>query len=373
MAEGAKSMDATVLTVVGARPQFVKAAVVSKALASCAGIKEIIVHTGQHYDAAMSQVFFDELDIPAPQLNLGAGSGSHGAQTAQILIGLEEAIIRLKPDIVLVYGDTNSTLAAALASAKLNVPLAHVEAGLRSFDRSMPEEINRYITDHLSQLLFAPSDAAVENLAREGIAGPHIVRTGDVMIDASMKFKEISDRRSNICARLGVDKGSYALATVHRASNVDDEIALSVIVQALSELSQTLPVVLPLHPRTRARLRCDFAPGVKVIEPVGYLDMCQLEAHAELVVTDSGGVQKEAFFYGVPCVTLRSQTEWGELVAGGFNRLAPPVNARGIVSACLEALRSIPDFAGASDLLGCGDSAAAIARELAHWISRRHG
>lgn len=316
-----------ILTIVGARPQFVKAAVVSKALAA-EGIAECLVHTGQHYDARMSDVFFEELGIPAPGHHLEIGSGSHGAQTGRMLEAVERVVLDEKPDRVLVYGDTNSTLAGALAASKLHIPIDHVEAGLRSFNRLMPEEINRVVTDHLSDLLFAPTDGAIRNLADEGIR-EGVYLTGDVMYDATLAATKIASERSDILERVGVDPDSYVLATVHRPASTDDRDTLARIVQGLSTVGRKTPVVLPLHPRTRAALeRFDLletaATALRIIEPVGYLDMTSLEANASVVTTDSGGVQKEAFFHRVPCVTLRSETEWTELVALGWNTLVDP-------------------------------------------------
>ncbi len=357
------------LTVIGARPQFVKAAVVSHAIAKDARLEEVLVHTGQHYDDNMSGIFFEELQIPAAQFNLGIGSGSHARQTGEIMIALEEVCINAQPDMMLVYGDTNSTLAAALVSAKLHIPLAHVEAGLRSFNRTMPEEINRMVTDRVSDVLFAPTDTAVANLLQEGFARDSIVRTGDVMFDAALKFTEIAKTRSTILKQLDLQGKSYALATVHRASNVDDEAALRNIAGALAALSQKMPVVLPLHPRTRGRWTFETPKNLTIIDPVGIFDMYRLESAAQLIVTDSGGVQKEAFFHRVPCVTLRTDTEWMELVEGGFNRLAPPTAITSILEACEAALASKPDFSAAGHLYGDGDAAGFVARYLADWIS----
>lgn len=311
-----------ILTVVGARPQFIKAAPVSKALRN-AGHHEYLVHTGQHYDHAMSQIFFDELGIPQPDINLGVGSGSHGRQTGEMLMRLEEVIQEQKPDWVLVYGDTNSTLAGALAAVKLHVPVAHVEAGLRSFNREMPEEHNRVLTDHCADLLFCPTQTAVDNLAREGITqGVHLV--GDTMYDAVLQFGELARQRSRILERLGLTPKHYLLATVHRPYNTDNGENLRSILSAFVECGET--VIFPVHPRTRARMAeagvmemLEGAPQVRLIEPVGYLDMLMLEQHARVILTDSGGMQKEAYFFAVPCVTLRPETEWVETVAAGWN------------------------------------------------------
>ncbi len=320
-----------ILTVVGARPQFVKAAVVSRAIASSGRLHETIVHTGQHYDDDLSRRFFEQLGIPPPAFNLGIGSGPHGLQTGRMLERLEHVMKELRPDVVLVYGDTNSTLAGALAAAKLHIPVGHVEAGLRSFNRRMPEEINRVVTDHLADLLFAPTPAAVENLAREGIPPERVHLTGDVMYDAALHFGRKADEGDSPLDRLGLKPGRYVLATVHRAENTNDASRLRAIVEALSELAREIPVVLPLHPRTRASLERSslhgcFHGGLRVVGPVGYLEMVALERGARLIATDSGGVQKEAFFHGVPCVTLRDETEWVELVEAGWNCCVPPAS-----------------------------------------------
>ncbi|MCP4741312.1 MAG: UDP-N-acetylglucosamine 2-epimerase (non-hydrolyzing) [Actinomycetales bacterium] len=321
------SRPARIVSIVGARPQFVKAAVVSKALAE-AGMDEILVHTGQHYDAKMSDIFFDELGIPAPGHHLEIGSSSHGAQTGRMLEAVEQVILDERPDRVLVYGDTNSTVAGALAASKLQVPIDHVEAGLRSFNRRMPEEVNRVVTDHLSDLLFAPTETAIRNLANEGIRdGVH--RTGDVMFDATLAATKIADERSDVRKRVGVDPGGYVLATIHRPASTDAHETLKRIIDGLQRVAGELPVILPLHPRTRAALDRfglleSAAAGLRLIDPVGYLDMTSLEAGAAVIATDSGGVQKEAFFHGVPCVTMRSETEWVELVELGWNTLVDP-------------------------------------------------
>ncbi len=309
-----------VLTVVGARPQFVKAAAFSRVVRQ--RHSEILVHTGQHYDPSMSDVFFEELALQQPDHHLGVGSGSHGAQTAQMLERLEAVMQREAPDVVVIYGDTNSTLAGALAAAKLAIPVAHVEAGLRSYVRDMPEEINRLVADRLSTYLFAPTDNAVANLAREGmLAG--VTMTGDIMYDVLLRHVAAADEKSRVLRDLALEPGGYVLATVHRAANTDDPRRLAEIFDALALLRE--PVVVPLHPRTRAALlRTDIeveAP-VRIVEPVGYLDMLALERHARMVLTDSGGVQKEAYLLGVPCVTLRDETEWVETLGGGWNALA---------------------------------------------------
>jgi UDP-GlcNAc3NAcA epimerase len=347
--------------VIGARPQFIKAARVSRLLRSGGHAEEILIHTGQHYDENMSAVFFNELEVAEPDYNLGIGSAGHGAQTGRMLAAIEEVLLVRRPDWVLVYGDTNSTLAGALAAAKLHVPVAHIEAGLRSFNRQMPEEINRVLTDHCASLLFAPTDRAVHNLRREGIdpAGVHLV--GDVMYDVALYYAEKAERTSPVLGRVGVEPKAYLLATVHRAENTDDPVRLEAILHALDRFSADLPVVLPLHPRTRKTLRqlglADKLAGVKIIDPVGYLDMVMLEKNARIIATDSGGVQKEAFFYRVPCVTLRTETEWVELVELGWNHLAPPTSAQAV----LEGIRAALDTRGEEAApYGRGDAAQRI-------------
>ncbi len=310
-----------VLSVVGARPQFVKAAPVSRALRRVAD--EILLHTGQHYDREMSAQFFDELEIPEPNYNLGIGSGTHGWQTGHMLIEIEKVLEKEAPDLLLVYGDTNSTLAGALAAVKRHIPVAHVEAGLRSFNRSMPEEHNRVLTDHASDLLFCPTQTAMANLFRENVRrGVHL--TGDVMYDAVLYNAQLAETRSNVLEELGARPGAYALATVHRPRNTDDVARLQSILRALETIAQELPVVFPVHPRTQKALDAlDYRPseGMLLSKPVGYLDMLMLEQHSHLILTDSGGVQKEAYFFGVPCLTLREETEWVETVEAGWNRL----------------------------------------------------
>jgi len=348
-----------VLTVIGARPQFIKAAAVSRKFGESAGVTEILVHTGQHYDANMSDVFFQELSIPAPAYHLGVGSGSHGAQTGRMLEKIEEVIQHERPDIVLVYGDTNSTLAGSLAAAKLHVPVAHVEAGLRSFNRKMPEEINRVLTDHMSHWLFAPTPSAVENLKREGIADERVFLVGDVMYDVTLMVRD----RLGSPERWGVVAGQYILATIHRAENTDDPVRLTAIFGGLCEIARTIPVVLPLHPRTKAALERVASVGsgnLKIIDPVGYLDMACLEKNARLVVTDSGGVQKEAFFHRVPCVTLRDETEWVELIELGWNHLVPPTSANAVRAGIHLALEAVSRKTPPAELYGGGEAAARI-------------
>jgi len=312
-----------ILTIIGARPQFIKAAAVSRLLRDEAD--EIILHTGQHYDENLSKVFFDELDIPTPQYNLGVGSGTHGVQTGEMLAKIEAVLIDTQPDWVIVYGDTNSTLAGALAAAKLHIKVAHIEAGLRSYNRLMPEEINRVLTDHISDFLFCPSNVAVENLANEGIT-EKVVIVGDVMANSLSYAAEKAEKQSGILEILGLEPGQYYLATVHRAENTDDPLRLENILDALTSLDKK--VVFPIHPRTKQAVE-NFrfqgylsAPNIELIDPLGYLDMVRLEASARKILTDSGGIQKEAYWLHVPCVTLRDETEWVETVQSGWNVLA---------------------------------------------------
>ena len=314
-----------ILTVVGARPQFIKAAMVSQALREKA-IDEVLVHTGQHYDDNMSQIFFEELELPEPDFHLGIGGGSHGQNTGRMIEALEAVMLRERPDWVLVYGDTDSTLAGALAAVKLHIPVAHVEAGLRSFNRRMPEEIHRVLTDHTADLLFSPTQKSVQNLYREGIPADRVCWVGDVMYDAALYYAEKAERKSCVLGRYSLEAKSYILFTIHRAENTDDPTRLDALLKALSEVNLQVPVVFPIHPRTLKRAECfgfkSLLDELLVIEPVGYLDMIMLERNARLIATDSGGVQKEAYFYRVPCVVLRNETEWVELVEMGWNRLA---------------------------------------------------
>jgi len=326
-----------ILTVVGARPQFIKASVVSKAISESNGMLEVMIHTGQHFDANMSDIFFDELSIVRPDYELGIHGGSHGEMTGRMLAEIERILLIEKPDRVLLYGDTNSTLAGALAASKLHVPVAHVEAGLRSFNMQMPEEINRILTDQVSDMLFCPTKAAVLNLEREGFSHKpvQILQVGDVMQDSALYFSDyVGDREVK-----GVAGTGFILATLHRAENTDDLARLASIVAALNKLHQKIsPVVLPLHPRTRSAIqRAGLSLDVIVIEPVGYLEMIALLRRCGLVLTDSGGLQKEAFFFGKPCVTMRDQTEWIELVEIGANVLVG-ANANSIVAAVTENL-----------------------------------
>lgn len=359
-----------ILTVLGARPQFIKASVVSKAMAESATLHEVVVHTGQHFDSNMSAVFFEELGMQAPAFSCGIHGGTHGAMTGRMLIQIEQILQAEAPDAVLVYGDTNSTLAGALAAVKLGIPVAHVEAGLRSFNMAMPEEINRIVTDRISEWLFTPTAGAAAHLTREGVAPARIHAVGDVMFDVARRHGQRRAAGEGLLGTLtqdhGITAGAYCLATVHRAESTDHPARLAAIVDAFAAFGADMPVILPLHPRTR-RILHDLgalerlAAAVIMVDPLGYLDMVQLEKHAAVIATDSGGVQKEAFFHQVPCVTLRDETEWTELVEAGWNRLAPPTDAASI----LAALRAAPDSRGMPIApYGDGNAAGLIVRCL---------
>jgi len=333
-----------IVTVIGARPQIIKAAALSRAIKAhfTNEIQEVIVHTGQHYDDNMSQVFFDELEIPRPDYNLHVGSASHGVQTARITEGIEEILLKENPDFIVLYGDTNSTLAGAVAAAKIHVPIVHIEAGLRSFNKVMPEEINRIVCDHCSTLLFAPTLAGVENLKREGfptdneppytIDNPKVYHCGDIMYDNSLHFAAIAETKADILQRLGLSEKPFILATIHRDSNTDHPERLNAIFNALLQLSEECRIVLPLHPRTSKLLKTNLpkekqeqlfsSKNITILPPVSFLEMVALERHAQLVVTDSGGVQKEAYFFKKPCIILRPETEWVEIVETGNAILA---------------------------------------------------
>jgi UDP-GlcNAc3NAcA epimerase len=341
-----------IVTVIGARPQIIKAAALSRAIANgfTDRITEIIVHTGQHYDENMSQVFFDELGIPKPDYNLGVGSGPHGVQTARMIQGIEEILTKERPDMLILYGDTNSTLAGAVAASKMHVPIAHIEAGLRSFNKSMPEEINRIMCDHASTLLFSPTATGFANLLREGfnasarppftIDNPKIYHCGDVMYDNSLHFAELAEQKSRIPEGLGLEPGKYLLSTIHRDNNTDNPERLNAIFEALDGISRRrqLQVVLPLHPRTSGLLSQNLSQQlyasvngnrlIRIIPPVSFLDMTRLEKNARLILTDSGGVQKEAYFFEKPCVIARSETEWTEITAAGAGIVADADTAR---------------------------------------------
>jgi len=340
-----------ILSIIGARPQFIKCAPLSRTLRK--NHQEILVHTGQHYDQNMSDVFFSELNIPKPDYNLAIGSASHGEQTGQMLIEIEKVILKEKPDMVLVYGDTNSTIAGALAASKLHIPVAHVEAGLRSFDRTMPEEINRVLTDHVCDLLFCPTETAVKNLKAEGITtGVHNV--GDVMMDAVLYNSKIAEEKSTILADLNLNAGQYLLATVHRASNTDSRQNLTSIINAFVDCGEK--IVFPVHPRTAKYMKQyglweKASANLVLTEPVGYLDMLKLTGSSKKVLTDSGGLQKEACMLGVPCITLRENTEWVETVEAGWNVL---VGAE--YGEILEQIREFEGAAVKTDAFGCGDA-----------------
>jgi UDP-N-acetylglucosamine 2-epimerase len=392
-----------ILSIVGARPQFIKAAVVSQKIRLCgAGFEELLLHTGQHYDFNMSEVFFRELDLPEPNYYLGIGSGRHGEQTARMLAGIEEVLLQEDPDLVLVYGDTNTTLAGALAPVKLHIPVAHVEAGLRSFNRQMPEEINRIVVDHCSDLLFCPTETAVENLKREGFqnvgpAGhigssgpswfpdqqrqaPLVINVGDVMLDLAREVKVRLDRegrqKTEILGRYGLTPHEYVLTTIHRASNTDELENLRGILEAMRQIARGgLKVLFPVHPRTKKAMEkadllalVDMA-GIVTSDPVSYVEMIALESEARFLLTDSGGVQKEAYFFKVPCVVAREETEWTELVQIGWNRLAGP-KTEAILAAAEAILRE--DFANKPrpDYYGAGHASARIVSIL-QWFTQR--
>jgi UDP-GlcNAc3NAcA epimerase len=350
----------TVVTVVGARPQFIKAAVVSRAFSvHSSTVREILVHTGQHYDENMSAIFFEELDIPRPDYNLGISGGSHGHNTGRMIAGIEAVLLKENPDWVLVYGDTDSTLAGTLAAIKLHIPVAHVEAGLRSFNRRMPEEINRVLTDHAADLLFTPTDTATRNLANEGIKGERVRQLGDVMYDAALFYKNKAERPIDVCL-----DGEFILATIHRAENTDNSVRLTNIIRALNIIGAETPVILPLHPRTRkllAQIHLDVR-NITLLEPVGYLKMVWLLKHCKLVITDSGGLQKEAYFFGKPCITTRDETEWVELVEAKWNILVGD-NVNLIVDFARSFNCDLPPVT-TSNFFGQGDSAARIIESI---------
>ncbi len=360
---GKPPSSSRIVTVVGARPQFIKAAPLSLALRATPRVVERIVHTGQHYDPEMSDVFFEQMGIPRPDYRLDVGSGTHAHQTASALVGVEEVLLAERPDWVVVFGDTNTTLAGALAAVKLHLPLAHVEAGMRSFNRRMPEEINRIVTDHVADLHFCASETAVRNLMAEGVrSGVRLV--GDIMADCVRIFGEVAEKTVDI-GRFGVGRGRFVLMTCHRAENTDDPKALARILRAASRVGERLPVLFPAHPRVRKAMQgLPVGAGVRVMPPVGYLEMLALERAAAVILTDSGGVQKEALYARVPCVTLRDETEWVETVVAGWNVLAGSDEDR--IVAAVEAfvetdLSRLPD---ASGLYGDGHAAERIAATL---------
>jgi UDP-GlcNAc3NAcA epimerase len=378
-----------IITIIGARPQIIKSAAISRAIRNhfSTEIKEIIVHTGQHYDENMSEVFFDELSIPRPDYNLNVGSGSHGVQTARMLEGIENIILTEKPDALVVYGDTNSTVAGGLAASKLHVPLVHIEAGLRSFNKKMPEEINRIMCDHVSTLLFSPTAKGIENLEQEGfnlsatapftIDHPKVYHCGDIMYDNSIYFSQVSDQNSKILAELGIE-GDFILSTIHRNNNTDEPDRLQAIFSALMEIAEKnkIPVVLPLHPRTKKMMELNLTPElsaqltssqyIRIIPPVSFLDVIALEKNASFIVTDSGGVQKEAFFFEKPCIILRSETEWVEIVENG-NAILCDADKNRILNAYQKLANN--NNLTYPQLFGDGESAVFICQEIVKHLS----
>lgn len=355
-----------IVTVLGARPQFIKASPVSHAFSQMDGVEEIVVHTGQHFDQNMSDIFFQEMGMKPPAHQLSIHGGRHGHMTGRMLSEVEQVLVAEAPQIVLVYGDTNSTLAGALAAVKLHIPVAHVEAGLRSFNWRMPEEINRILTDRISRWLFTPTETAGANLRQEGVDPSKIHYVGDVMYDACLHHGRRATS-GGILAELSLEAKSFILVTIHRAENVDDPGRLNVILEALATAAEEMQVVWPMHPRTRNMLKAagefnSLADRLTLVDPVGYLDMVRLERDAAVIATDSGGVQKEAFFHGVPCVTIRDETEWTELVDAGWNELAPPVTSQSIAQAILRARGRRGD---AISPYGSGNAAQSIATILA--------
>jgi UDP-GlcNAc3NAcA epimerase len=347
-----------IATIVGARPQFIKAATINRAIKKIPDIHEIIIHTGQHYDENMSDVFFNELNIPKPQYNLGVGSQSHGKQTARMLEGIEEILMKEKPNWILVFGDTNSTIAGALAASKLHIPIAHVEAGLRSYNRHMPEEINRISTDHISDILFAPTINALNILNQEGL-GNRAIFSGDVMYDSILYYKEIARQRFKIEDIIDIEPNHYFLATIHRQENTDDIKRLQEIFLAFSEFD--LPVIVPLHPRTRNILEeVSYRSNVKIINPVGYLEMVCLVDNCFKVFTDSGGLQKEAYFLKKPCITLRDETEWIETLEGNWNFTVGADRLK-----ILQKMHHV-DYSPQKDFFGDGKAAEKIVEYLQH-------
>lgn len=364
-----------IVTVIGARPQFIKASAVSAVLAESDRLCEIVVHTGQHFDANMSDVFFAELGMRPPAYQCAIHGGAHGDMTGRMLIDIEKILLLEKPDAVVVYGDTNSTLAASLAAVKLHIPIAHVEAGLRSFNMRSPEEVNRILTDRVSRWLFTPNNEAAAHLLREGACSDRIHQVGDVMLDVALRHGERVTSDGGVLGRLreehGVRPGEYCLATIHRAENTDDPDRLTAIIEALSHFARDIKVVLPLHPRTRNTLAEQgklqaLQNAVVVLAPLGYMAMVQLEKYAAIIATDSGGVQKEAFFYRVPCVTLRDETEWTELVDAGWNRLAPPVDAASVLQSLQASLGCIGDDIAP---YGSGHAATRIVERLSNELA----
>ena len=360
-----------VVTIVGARPQFVKAAALSRAFQEIGGIEEVIVHTGQHFDKNMSDVFFEEMQIPHPQYNLAINSLSHGAMTGRMIEKIEEVLLVEKPDFLLVYGDTNSTLAGALAAVKIQVPIAHVEAGLRSFNMEMPEEINRILTDRISNVLFCPTDTAIDNLAKEGYDNidAEVVKSGDVMEDAALYYEKLSHEKATVLQTNNLADSSYYLCTLHRAENTKSPERMAEIIQGLNCIAENHKVVLPVHPRTKELLlRHNLHENILILEPVGYFDMIVLIKNARLVVTDSGGLQKEAYFFNKFCVTARDQTEWVELVSNGYNKIVGASSAK-----MIEAVNyfEAKTFQKETELYGGGKAASFIAKYLRNFKSKK--
>jgi len=360
-----------VVTIVGARPQFVKAAALSRAFQEIGGIEEVIVHTGQHFDKNMSDVFFEEMQIPHPQYNLAINSLSHGAMTGRMIEKIEAVLVEEKPDFLLVYGDTNSTLAGALAAVKIQVPIAHVEAGLRSFNMEMPEEINRILTDRISNVLFCPTDTAIENLAKEGYDNidAEVVKSGDVMEDAALHYEKLSREKATVLQTNNLAASSYYLCTLHRAENTKSPERMAEIIQGLNSIAENHKVVLPVHPRTKELLlRHNLHANILILEPVGYFDMIALIKNARLVVTDSGGLQKEAYFFKKFCVTARDQTEWVELVSNGYNKIVGASSAK-----MIEAVNyfEAKTFQKETELYGGGKAANFIAEYLKNYKSKK--
>jgi UDP-GlcNAc3NAcA epimerase len=354
-----------IASIVGARPQFIKAGIVSSCLQAHPDIEEALIHTGQHYSQAMSDIFFNQLDIPKPDFELGIGQANPATQIGRMLVELDMVFSSSSFDWVLVYGDTSTTLAGALAAVKANIPLAHVEAGLRSYNRRMPEEINRLATDHLADLLFTPTETADANLLNENIPAKRISRVGDVMYDSVLYYREKARVASNILNNLGLRRKNFLLCTIHRADNTDNPHNLETILRSMELVSEKIDIIIPLHPRTQAAVdKYQFgghlSPRVRIIEPVGYLDMLQLEENARLIATDSGGVQKEAFFLGVPCVILRSETEWSELVEKGRHTLAPPKDAQSLTRLILASLSQPAHTISSTAMFGDGQAAEKI-------------
>lgn len=357
-----------ILTVIGARPQFIKAAVVSRSIKKNGTIKEVIVHTGQHFDYNMSEVFFNEMDIPLPDYNLNINSLGHGAMTGSMMQGIEEILLSEKPDMVMVYGDTNSTLAGALTAVKLQIPVSHVEAGLRSFNLSMPEEVNRILTDRISSLLFCPTDTSIGNLEKEGFRHfkSTIHLTGDVMYDAALYYSDFSETKSEIISALNLSGKAFLLCTLHRQENIKNEVNLRSIITALNRIKDSCRIILPIHPGTRKLLEINnIKPDFELLDPVGYFDMIELLKNCKLVITDSGGLQKEAYFFKKYCITMREETEWTELVDGGHNVLTGADKAK-MLRACDDLIEK--EFNGSFQYYGNGKAGEIIVEHLVNYL-----